>query len=315
MGYSETTKKLLESDPTARIAWSVAYALVGTMIVVINILTLCTFIKTTSLGTRKHVMIINLAVADLLFGVTGMPSTIFYIFKPTIISYYVFQILNTFFKMASLLTLGAIAVERMHAIIWPIRHQVMKNSVYKIALMVIWIASAAATTAAMFNLSGSMEIPTFVSLLLPIAISGVIITTVACYVCIWISVRRRKRRKLAVSVKREKALAVTLLLVAGAFIVTWAIPMFYLSISRMCKNCNRPSGIIIKCGLLLFAVQSLINPVIYCFRLPTFKASMKARVHEMKCSDGIEPRRRLRTRQATVETEMTSASGIIEVNE
>lgn len=101
------------------IAWSVAYAVVGTQVIVFNTLTLCIFIKTRSLRTREHVMVINLAVADLLFG-AFVPILLVYILKPTITLYYVGQILTTFSKIASLITLVVIAVERMHAVIGPI---------------------------------------------------------------------------------------------------------------------------------------------------------------------------------------------------
>lgn len=307
MEYQQTYN-LVESKSTAWLAWSAVYAVSGAIVVVVNALTLYTCIKTSSLSTRKHVLVINLAIADFLYGAAGVPSFMIFLFKPTIISYYVFQILHTFLKTTSLFTLGVIAVERMHAIVWPIRHKVMNSSVYKTALVIIWIMSALVTAAVQWG--GLRKISKFASLLLPIAIAGVIFTTVACYACIWISVRLRKRREFAASTKRDKALAVTLLLVAGAFIVTWGIPMFCFTISRVCKDCYQPSPIILKCILLLFEMQSLVNPVIYCFRLPSFKVSLKARIREITCSSAIEPRRRIRPRQVTIETEIGSASEI-----
>ncbi|XP_078364449.1 uncharacterized protein LOC144648878 [Oculina patagonica] len=303
MEYSQFFNPI-ESKSTAWLAWSAVYAVAGTIVVVLNSLTLYTFIKTSSFRNRKHVLVINLAIADLLYGAAGVPATMIFLFKPTIISYHVFQILHTFVKTTSLFTLGVIAVERMHAVVWPIRHKVMSNRVYKTALVIIWILSALATAAV------QLKISIFASLLLPIAVAGIIITTVACYVCIWISIRLTQRREFAASTKRDKALAFTLLLVAGAFIVTWGIPIFLLSISRVCKHCYRPSAIILKCMLLVIALQSLVNPVIYCLRLPSFKVSLKARIQEMTCSSAIEPRRRIRPRQVTIETEMGSVSEI-----
>lgn len=92
-----------------------------------------TFMTTTSLRTRKHIMIINLIVTDLLSGAAGTSSTLYYLLKPSDIAFYVLQTLNIFPKAASLFTLGVIAVERMHAIVWPIRHRVLGTSIYKVA--------------------------------------------------------------------------------------------------------------------------------------------------------------------------------------
>lgn len=185
--------------------------MVGSQVIVFNALTLCNFIKTRSLRTRKHVMVINLTVADLLFG-AFLPILLVYILKPTITPCYVGQILTTFSKTGSLITLVVIAVERMHAVIWPIRHQGMGNRVYKIALVVIWVLSAALTATV------ALVETLFRSLLAPMVITTATVTIVACHLSIWTSFRRRKRRQLGtIVVRRDSTLAVTLLMVTGFF--------------------------------------------------------------------------------------------------
>ena len=312
MDYQQT-QHLIEAQTTAWIVWSAVYAVAGAIIVVLNTLTVYTCIKTPSLRTRKHVMVVNLAIADLLYGAAGVPATMIFMFKPSAMFYYVLQTMNMFLKAANLFTLGVIAVERMHAIVWPIRHKVMSSKVYKISLAITWILSTLVTAAVQWD--GLSKTSKLGSLVLLVAITGVFATTVACYVCIWISVQLRKRGHLAVSTKRDKVLALILLLVSGAFTATWGIPMVCLSIFRACKHCYQPTGNIVRSVLLFFAVQSLINPVIYCFRLPSFKASLKARIRELMCMSAVEPTRpNARAKRITVEAEMGSISGT-EVNE
>ena len=231
----------LESRPNSWAVWTAAYAIVGTIVIFVNALTLYTYLKTSSLRTRKHVMVINLAVADLLYGVIAVPATVLHLLNPTITSFYVYKALNTFLKTASLFTLGVIPVERMHAIIWPIRHRVINRSVYKTALLVIWISSAVVSAVVALQWSEFLEILKFAPLLLPIIIAGIGFTTITCYLCIWMTVRRRKQRRLPASTKQDKALAVTLLLVGGAFLITWGAPILYLSIAGVCKSCYQLS--------------------------------------------------------------------------
>ena len=312
---SSQSEELLESESTTWKAWFAVYVVVGFIIVVINTLTLYTFIKTPSLKTRKNIMVVNLAIADLIYGALGIPSATYYVFKPTYISFQVSQTLNQFSKTACLFTLAVIAVERMHAIVWPLRHKVMNNSVYKIALVAIWTLSAVLTTVDMYRWSVFGETHKFVALLVPIIIFGVIVTTVACYICIWLTVRRRRQLRLGTAAKQERSLALTLLLVTGIFIVTWALPMFYMSVSLICKSCYQVSGLVFRGILLLFGIQSLVNPIIYCFRLPTFKMSLKMRLQKKKCSACIEPRRRQRSIEMTAETELANTSAyVIKVN-
>ena len=132
----------MESD-LLRIVWSVAFAVTGIIDTVINSLTLYSFTKNKLLQTRRHFMIINLTVADLLFGATGMTSTVFYLLNPSDISFGLFGILNMFTKLTCHITLCLIAIERMHAIVWPLRHKVLGCGVCKTALVLSWILSAA----------------------------------------------------------------------------------------------------------------------------------------------------------------------------
>jgi len=62
--------------------WSGAFEVMAISVVMVNTLTLITFIKTKFLLTRKHVIIINITIADLLFGAAGLSSGILYLLKP-----------------------------------------------------------------------------------------------------------------------------------------------------------------------------------------------------------------------------------------
>lgn len=263
---------------SGEIAWSVALAVVGIMVITVNSITLFTFRKSMHFRSRKHIMVINLAVVDLMYGTAGIPLTVVFLLKPTSVSFYIYQGFVTFTKMASLFTFGAIAVERMHAIVWPIRHQVVPNGVYRAALVLIWVLAAFVTTFSLLQWSG------YISLIFsetgPLIIVFVMITVLVCYMSIWICVHRRKRRhpNFGAQVKKDKTLALTLLMVAGTFAATWCIPMIYLFISRTCKTCYQPSIAQRGCIHLIFAAQSILNPVIYCFRLPLFKESLKENI-------------------------------------
>ena len=117
--------------------------------------------------------------------------------------------------------------------------------------------------------------------LVPAVVIGLIAFIVSCYVVIWITFRRRKRQNLGVSTNQDKALAVTLLLVTGGFMVMWSPPMLYTAIAGVCKKCIQPTAKTLSWMVLIFSIQALINPIIYCFRLPLFKTSLKAVVKRM----------------------------------
>ena len=272
------------------IVWSVAFAVTGIIVIVINSLTLYSFTKNKLLQTRRHFMIINLTVADLLFGATGMSSAVFYLLNPSDISFCLFGILNMFTKLACLITLCLIAIERMHAIVWPLRHHVLGFGVYKTALVLSWILSAVAATTSIVSLYTYNSV-----LILPVLIAAGIITVITSYISIWVSVHRRKKDKHNTATNQDKGLAITLLLVAGTFVVTWVIPVLYMSISHLC-SCYKPSLSVTLLTYLAPALDSVINPVIYCFRIPGFQDKLKLKMVTMNCF-----KKRVKRRDETTE--------------
>lgn len=205
----------MESD--LLVVWSVAFGVTGIIVIVITSLSLYSFVKNKLLQTRRHFMIINLTVVDLLFGASGMTSAVFYLLYPSDVSFCLFSILNVFTKLACHITLCLIAIERMHAIVWPLRHQVLGYGVYKTALVLSWILSAA--------VAATTFIVSVLEFVLPVLIAAGIITMLTSYISIWVSVHRRKKDKHITATNQDKALAITLLLVAGSFVVTWVIPV------------------------------------------------------------------------------------------
>ena len=240
-------------------------------------------------------MIINLTVADLLFGATGMTSTVFYLLNPSDISFGLFGILNMFTKLTCHITLCLIAIERMHAIVWPLRHKVLGCGVYKTALVLSWILSAAiVATTSILSLYTYNSV--FFEFTLPVLITAGIITMITSYISIWVSVHRRKKDKYNTATNQDKALAITLLLVAGTFVVTWVIPVLYISISHLC-SCYKPSLSVTMLTYLVPALESVINPLIYCFRIPGFQDKFKLKMVTMNCF-----KKRVKHRDATTES-------------
>ena len=177
-------------------AWTAAFAVVGAIAVVVNILTLYISFKNKALRTRKHVMIINFGVADLLFVATGIPVYVIHLLQPSIISYLMLHILSRLSKLASVLTLAVIAVERMHATVRPLRHKVLSRRVFIITVESIWISAAILTTLNTLEAAGILKHDLTSSIIVSAITIAVIAIIVSCYVIIWISFQRRRRQNL-----------------------------------------------------------------------------------------------------------------------
>ena len=291
--------------------WGTVSATMSFIVVLVNTLLLHTFIKNPLLRNRKHMMVVNLAVADLIYGLLGIPSLIFSIFNPTPISIIVSSGMITFTKSACLFTLSVIAVERMYSVVWPIRHKLMNSKAYKVAVLAIWIFSMGNTT---LSICRRDKVSKFSPFLQPAALFVIVIITSNCYLRIWITLRRRGQCRIGTAARQDRSLALTLLLVTGVFLVTWGIPMTCEPIFLLCKSCDHFSGWYFMCATLLLAVQSLVNPIIYCFRMPLFKMGLKTRLQEIKSFLHIKPRRSIRSRKVVAGTKLPENSSVIKVS-
>ena len=249
------------------ILWELCFGFLALLIAVGNSLTIWIFLK-QKFRKRAHFLLISLAVADLLVGLLTVPL---YIIANQDISvwwrYSAWLYVDIFTGLTSFFTLAVISLERMHAVGWPLRHRTLRMRNYKFASVTPWILAAIVTSIRVLFDNGltrpkDFQAVIFVSLLTP--------TLVICfaYCVIW---RKRKIRmdNQNQQIQREKKLAKTLFLITGASLLTW-LPFQIIHI--LGSSIIGPFGVrIIK--LLQFS-NSLVNVIIYPFRIPEFKGAL-----------------------------------------
>lgn len=181
--------------------------------VVVNALALYTFMTTTSLRTRKHIMIINLIYSHRPFF-WSCRNVINFVLPTETIRYCFLCLTNIKYFSQSGITFytwsnsrGANACHRLahtSPCSW--------NKYLQSRLVFIWVFAAVMITFEILVLDehgDKMSVHLFV-VFLTVVIFGVITGIVACYISIWISVRRRRRHKLSAPNKQDKALALPL---------------------------------------------------------------------------------------------------------
>ena len=96
---------------------------------------------------RAGYLLINLAVADLLVGLTVLTRISTY--KPSHQLAYADGIFSTFFlsfATVSLLCLMVISLERVYAVLWPLRHRVARTRTYIISIVIVWTGGLCTAT-------------------------------------------------------------------------------------------------------------------------------------------------------------------------
>ena len=270
--------------------WMVVYICEAFLILTGNSLTIYIFFRNRKRLKRTSYLLINLAVAD---AFVGMVLTLFIsadvaimlekdvslTFGETVVA------LDISATVASLSSLVLISLERMVAILWPLRHRLIKTRYFYVSVGFVWFLSAA-NVLSNLRLYNDITYDDSYSVFTSVTFVTSLVVITVSYLAIWISVRHNRRNAIPRNDRRSMGqsskLAKTLFIVTAFSIMT-----------------SLPYGIIITLKefsedffsfrvQIIMAVQyanSLVNPVIYCFRMPEFKASLK-KLFCCHCSGG-----------------------------
>ncbi|CAH3193374.1 unnamed protein product, partial [Porites evermanni] len=263
------------------IAFSVIISIEALIICVGNAFIIFVF-WTQFTGSRRRAsyLLINLAVADFLIGVTKVPAFMTNSIPSLMrkerseLGGYIaaFVIL---FSTASVVSLAAVSVERTAAVLWPLAHRTSGDRVYVYCIVFIWM-----TAMSMFLI---YILPFFnvwpfeyAVIALNIVLVLSILTTCLTYIIIRAHLKRSPQifnsdeRK---NVERNVKLSKTVFLVIALSFACW-VPavIFYIIDDVFCKECI-PAEVVLV-GTVLHFANSLVNPIAYTCRLSVFKKTL-----------------------------------------
>ena len=176
------------------------------------------------------------------------------------------------FGIASLSFLVLIALERLYAIVCPLRHRTTKTSTYFCFIGVTWIVSAMLimTTYPIFSYL-SLD-----NILQPVVISTFTVTCLimisVAYLTILIYSTKDDPRFAINRRQQNKRLAKTLFIVTLLSVITW-IPHGVTNVLRITEK--KEEGRAYLAGQICRLANSLVNPMIYSYRMPEFRKTLR----------------------------------------
>ncbi len=250
-----------------------------------NIFTIFVFWKHRNKLKRTSFLLINLAAADVLvgfaegvtFGTVHLPQGL----ENRIIdseSYRsILAAFQTTVSFASVFFLVLISLERAYALIWPLRHRVasIKGYIYSVAL--VWVAGVSVGTFTSLAACGIIDLVQWTvayCCLMALALIAIcssylaIRTRLKCSVPAEDKVHNRQNTQ-----EQIKKLSRTLFIVISISVVCWFPALVIHSIRMFCHECF--STLVIRIFNLFRLANSLVNPIIYCLRMPMFRKTLK----------------------------------------
>ena len=258
------------------------------VIVLINLFTLATFARNRHLRKRSAYLVINLTIADLLFGVAAVLPPLL---EPDILESqnilresfnwpwyaFLYLTLNSLFPAASLANLSLISLERLHATIYPFRHCLIREQVYFGVITLSWLLALLFAFMMAILVVLREQLKVVFNVFASYCFITVLIITV-CYVIIILNVKSSPQSHIFGSkLLVEKKLSITLFVMTVASFLTilpWAVWVAMLihiwgelSLSITCRF-----------HLTFFAIylcNSIVNPIIYALRMQEFRKAAR----------------------------------------
>ena len=253
--------------------WSLCFGLLSFLIIVGNALSISILFK-RRLRKRPHFLLISLAFADLLVGLIPVPLFIM-IADSSIIARFDYRSVDLFAGLSSIFNLAAISLERLHAIVRPLRHRQLTLHSCAIAIATPWILSTIVTSVPVFPLITYIQTSSVIIISLS---TPLLITCVSC--CIWRKQASRIRSE--VRERKDVHLNKTLLLITAVFVFSW-LPFQVLPIlMSFCISCQI-LHMILYVGKFLQYSNSFMSFLVYCFRMPDFRKALSRMLSQMQC--------------------------------
>ena len=283
MRFIFTSDKLSLSEC---IPWMTVGLVESIAIITLNLCTIIVFIKNPDLRVRSTYLLINLAVIDMLAGgfvtyglfyLVGGYCEVWNTHLTEGWAYNIPGIFSEFFPISSLSNITLIALERLHATYRPFMHRVLKTSVYRIIIAVVWItASLLAIGHALFVQYGEYSIRYF----LLISFTGLCLLIIfVSYVSIVIKVRYGAQPQHHGAASRERKLTMTLLIVTVVSLLLYLPFVILRSIfsSELTKELSFSEYFhLFHVMLAFYYANHLVNPVLYAIRKPEYRSAVLA---------------------------------------
>ena len=267
------------------IAWCVAFSTEALAVVIINLLTVVIFATNRQLRKRKYYLLFNLAIADFIVGAVAMPYFL-YIFG----GYYALwkiqwmsghriacNFLDIFSAFSSIISLVMVSLERLFVTFWPFRYCALDRKVYFVSIAFIWVLATFPPSIYAIRVQNIITIKQQGYIWIPFIVVVILIICIS-YVAILIKVRGGTQPQGHGLTERNRKLTTSLLILTVVSLVTW-MPFIIYNVMTFKANFAIPLNIFYFFKLLHY-VNSLVNPIIYAFRIPKFR---KAAIDLLHC--------------------------------
>lgn len=261
--------------------WTVTLGAETLLIILGNIFTVIVFLKNRTQLKQTSILLINLTVADLLVGIGNIESVVVEIHKNFMASsssqttWGDFVVSEELFGCASIGLLALVSLERLYAVVWPLRIRTTSTRKYFFSVGVVWLLSSTIAVAQLLGTAVTLITEDIFIWFVTMYLFACIIIISCAYSAVWFFSRKEDPRLPPNRYNRNKELAKTLFIVTLLSLITW-LPFTVVHNLRFTLKGNIAFGSVFDdVAQVLYLANSFINPVVYCFKMPLFRRTLR----------------------------------------
>ena len=241
---------------------TIFFTIQGSAIVVLNVLSVMVFRRKRGALRRTTYFLVNLAFADALVGTAEVVTA--YIHPSVDFT----DFLIAMSSLASLISLSTISLERLLATWKPLWHRVCPSKYYFVIIGVNWCCAVLDGVLYMKYVDGRLAKNVVLSWLLATSFALLLGTILISYTAIWSLVMFRPRPG-HLNREQGRKLTRTLCIVTALSVLTWTPAI----VTTALADKNLSWEVHAAKNTLLFA-NSLVNPIVYIFRMQEFREEL-----------------------------------------
>ena len=282
---------------TTAIIFIIIYVLEAVFIIIGNSFTIFVFWKQRLHQKQTCFLLINLAVADLVVGIaepiglsTGKFDKIAAVPGNEKKARIFLLALPLFASSTSVFFLALVALERLYAVLYPLRHRVINTRVYIYGSVIVWVFGLCTAGLSLLPMYYKNVEKRYVFLSIQICLFIALLVICASY----IKIRNRFRSTSAeIALKTNRStehnlrLSRTMFIVIAASLVFWVPAFVVYTVREFCDQCFSPS--LLWFVNVLHLANSMVNPFVYTFRMPIFKDGLKKLLRKRRQNVAVQP--------------------------
>ena len=263
------------------IAFVTIFTLESAAIIIGNTFTIVVFWNHKLRLKRTCFLLINLALADLIVGITEAVVLVTnkipnFEEKQTTRIQHPSVVFYTFGSSTSVVFLALISLERVYAVLWPLRHRVTSPRAYTYSITLVWVAGCCTAGLSLLAASDSKVDTAFANVTFHLFLLISLFIILLSYLVIRSRLNSAStelqfhNKKLT---ERNLRISKTLFIVVSVSLMFWLPAFVVYFIREFCWQCFSP--IVFPLVNALHLANSLVNPFVYSFRMQIFRDTLK----------------------------------------